>query len=71
MSPPRVADSLKTRKAYEPFGAEYVVPPLVNVGPDTTWSIRSQVPSPSLTGSVAVTQSTILRSPVVVFCSAG
>ncbi len=30
-----------------------------------------QVASPSTIGSVAVTQSTILRSPVVVFCSAG
>ncbi len=44
---------------------------MVNVGPDTEAVILSQVPSPSLTGSVAVTQSTILRSPVVVFCSAG
>ncbi|CAM5384434.1 hypothetical protein SGLAM104S_03309 [Streptomyces glaucescens] len=40
-------------------------------GPATEVVIRRQVPSPSATGSVAVTQSTILRSPVVVFCSAG
>lgn len=43
----------------------------MNVGPVTDSVIRSQVPSPSLTGSVAVTQSTILRSPVVVFFRAG
>ncbi len=43
----------------------------MKVGPVTVVPIRSQVPSPSLTGSVAVTQSTILRSPVVVFWSAG
>ncbi|CAM5581122.1 hypothetical protein SCYAM73S_02558 [Streptomyces cyaneofuscatus] len=43
----------------------------MNVGPVTVCDICSQVPSPSFTGSVAVTQSTILRSPVVVFFSAG
>lgn len=42
-----------------------------NCGPLTEVSIRRQVASLSETGSVAVTQSTILRSPVVVFCSAG
>ena len=37
----------------------------------TSVSMARQVPSPSNSGSVAVTQSTILRSPVVVVCSAG
>ncbi len=41
------------------------------MGPVTDVVIGRQVPSPSVTGSVAVTQSTILRSPVVVFWSAG
>ncbi len=41
------------------------------LGPETSEVIGSQVPSASVSGSVAVTQSTILRSPVVVFCSAG
>lgn len=43
----------------------------MKAGPDTEVVIGRQVRSPSTTGSVAVTQSTILRSPVVVFCSAG
>ncbi len=34
-------------------------------------TIGRQVASPSAIGSVEVTQSTIFRSPVVVFCSAG
>ncbi len=47
------------------------MPSWVKVGPATEVSIRRQVLSLSTTGSVAVTQSTIFRSPVVVFCSAG
>ncbi len=41
------------------------------MGPDTAVTMGRQVWSPSAIGSVEVTQSTILRSPVVVFCSAG
>ena len=44
----------------------------MNVGAAATSVIMGrQVASLSRTGSVAVTQSTILRSPVVVFCRAG
>lgn len=71
MSPPLVAASAKRLNLYAPAGAEYVRPLTAKVGPLTSRAIRRQVPSPSATGSVAVTQSTILRSPVVVFCSAG
>ncbi len=44
---------------------------MANVGPLTSLFICRQVRSPSSTGSVAVTQSTILRSPVEVSASAG
>ncbi|MCZ9345561.1 hypothetical protein NGM37_48290 [Streptomyces sp. TRM76130] len=40
-------------------------------GPETEAVIGRQVRSPSTTGSVAVTQSTIFRWPVVVLWSAG
>ena len=43
----------------------------MKAGPDTAVTIGRQVLSLSMIGSVAVTQSTIFRSPVVVFCSAG
>ena len=52
-----------------PAGAVQVRPDAVNVGPVTWVIIGRQVASSN--GSVAVTQSTIFRSPVVVFCSAG
>ena len=43
----------------------------MNVGPVTSVSISRQVKSLSNTGSVAVNQSTIFRSPVDVVCSDG
>ena len=52
-----------------PAGAVQVPSEVVNDGPLTSVSIGRQEASSS--GSVAVTQSTILRSPVVVVCSAG
>lgn len=66
-----VYDSRNVLIRYEPAGAVQVLPPKVKVGPDTEVTIGRQVRSASTTGSVAVTQSTILRSPVVVFRSAG
>ena len=46
-------------------------PAAANEGPVTSVSISRQVKSLSNTGSVAVNQSTIFRSPVDVVCSAG
>lgn len=70
-SPPTVTFSAKSLNWYEPAGAFQVRPSAVKTEPFTGLFIRSQVPSPSPTGSVDVTQSTTLRSPVLVFCRAG
>ena len=66
-----VMDSLNRLKAKLPAGAVHVEPEAMKVGPLTLVSIARQVASPSSSGSVEVTQSTILRSPVVVVASAG
>ena len=52
---------------YVPAGAVHVPPYAVKVGPATELSMARQDPSFSRIGSVPVTQSTILRSPVEVF----
>ncbi|CAM5241299.1 hypothetical protein SALBM135S_00949 [Streptomyces alboniger] len=70
-SPPVVADSRKRSTWKEPAGAFHVSLSQVKTGPLTGLVMRRQVPSASTIGSVAVTQSVILRSPVVVFFSAG
>ncbi len=70
-SPPAVTDSRNRLTWYDPAGAVQVRPPKVKLGPETLVVIGRQVASLSRIGSVAVTQSTILRSPVVVFWSAG
>src|SRR3954451_22139807 len=54
-----------------PAGAFQVWPAYENAGPVTAVIMARQEPSLSSNGSVAVTQSTIFRWPVVVFCSAG
>ncbi|CAM5251188.1 hypothetical protein SNARM312S_05936 [Streptomyces narbonensis] len=53
------------------LGAFQLCEEAVKTGPATGAFCRRQVASPSVIGSVAVTQSTILRSPVVVFWRAG
>ena len=76
-SPPAmsVRDSLSSCPLKVPEGTLYAAVP-IEVGV-TARLIRSHVASPpatsepSVTGSVAVNVSTILRSPVEVFCSAG
>lgn len=72
-SPVAVIDSLKRLHWYEPSGAFQLWPPAVKVPPVAVTGViwARQVASLSVIGSVAVTQSTILRSPVVVFWSAG
>ncbi|CAM5441825.1 hypothetical protein STANM309S_03017 [Streptomyces tanashiensis] len=66
-----VAASEKRLNWYEPAGAVQLWVAAVKTGPATGVTWARQVASPSVSGSVAVTQSTILRSPVVVFCRAG
>ncbi len=70
-SPPAVIDSVKRLNWYEPSGAFQLCAEEVKTGPETGVIWGRQVASPSVSGSVAVTQSTILRSPVVVLCRAG
>ncbi len=73
MSPVAVIDSVKRLHWKLPSGAFQLWPPAVKLPPlEVTGVICGrQVASLSVIGSVAVTQSTILRSPVVVFCRAG
>ncbi len=73
MSPVAVIDSLNRLHWKLPSGAFQLWPPAVKVPPAEVTGVicARQVPSLSVIGSVAVTQSTILRSPVVVFCRAG